>query len=329
MAKMTEAQLSTFTAGYVDALKQAGTYVSSANNLYGLVDKIGKQVTLEGDFKDELPELNGDNLENGKTIEETLIDLVMPTVYGTDGTMSETNATTEGAYDLTPAYPSIEDASYSYSLGRIKAKTTRPYNYIENGCNDSAFAGKLVASINKSLTVSMVETKNAIKRQLLGRVIDKAVAAGLKATVALPVDEETSEAFITQVKNDVEEASFSGEGKSLSGAYIGAAPTLTLFVKKGVMPTVQVKALAGAIQLEQLAIPATIKVVKDFGTLTEDANVWALLADTRGIKLHNSYKAIRVTENGDGDFINFIEHDEDTAFISKHVNFKAYTTTAE
>lgn len=332
MAKLTVSDLKTFTAGYVDASKQAGTWVATTNNLYGLVDKIGKIVTLKGDFSDKLPELEGDELPAGKTIEETMIDLILPTVYGDgvsghiQGVPDSDNATAEGAKDLAPAYPSIESAAYSYSLGRIKTKTTKPFDYVEAGALSAENAAELVSDVMWSLTSSLSVQRYFIKKYLLGNAITKAVTAGLVENVALPTDTQSAENFIEQVKKDVEDASFAGEGKSLSGAFIGASPELVLYVLKGVMPTVQVKALAGAIQKEELAIPCRIKVLDDFGGA--NADVWAFIADPRGIKLHNSYRAIRSKENADGDFVNFVEHENNTGFISKHVYFKAYKKPA-
>lgn len=330
MAKMTLSALKTFAAGYVDASKQAGAWSGSTNNLYGLVDKIGKIVTLKGEFSDKLPELEGDELPFGKTIEETMIDLVLPTVYGASGTVpgvaNEANATAEGAYDIVPQYPSIESAAYSYSLGRIKTKITRPYDFIEAGCQNAEQAANLTGDIMWSLQSSMSLTRFNLKKYLLGNAITKALALAspLATTIAVPSDTATSEAFIKQVKTDVEDASFANEGHCLSGALIGASPRLTLYVKKGVMPTVEVDALAGAFHEEKLAIPAEIKVVDDFGGA--DSKVWAFLVDPRGIKLHNSYRAIRSKENADGDFVNFVEHEDNTGFISKHVYMKVYKT---
>ena len=53
---MTKASLQAFVTSYVDAAKQAGTWTASTNNIYGLLDKIGKQITLEGYVEDKLPE---------------------------------------------------------------------------------------------------------------------------------------------------------------------------------------------------------------------------------------------------------------------------------
>lgn len=326
MAKMTISGLQTFAAGYVASASQAATWSATTNNLYALIDKIGKIVTLKGNFNDSLPELDGDNLEFGKTIEETMIDLILPAVYGNNGIQSEANATTEGAKDIVPQYPTIEAAAYSYNLGRFKCKVTRPYDYVEGGVNNAEQAGRLIADIMWSLESSMSLTRYTMKKYLLGNAITKALAltTPLATTIAVPVDTSTSEAFIKQVKEDVEAASFAGEGKSLSGALIGASPELVLYVKKGVMPVVEVDAIAGAFHREALALPARVKVVDDFGGA--NAKVFALLADPRGIKLHNSYRAIRSVENADGDFVNFVAHEQDTGFISKHVYMKVYKT---
>ena len=166
----------------------------------------------------------------------------------------------------------------------------------------------------------------AKKKQLLGNMAAKAVTAGRSAVLAAPADTQTAEAFIKQIKTDVEAASFASENTSLGGALIGAAPELTLYIKKGVMPTVEVDALAGAFHAENLAIPANIKVVDDFGNA--DAKIYAMLVDPRGIKLHRSYHAVRDQMNGIGDFVNFFDHSENTGFISKNTFVKVYKSQA-
>lgn len=315
MAKMTSAQLATFTASYVDAQKQGGAWNATTNNFVGMLDKVGKQVTLAGSYQDKLPELEGDELPLGKTIEEYFIDLTLPEAFtGVNNT--------EGEKDYKPALPSVEAVSYCYTLGRKKIKTTEPMGNVERACISSEVAGNVTGSIMERLANSMSLTRYACKKQLLGNAGDKAVAAGLVEQVAVPVSDVTGEAFIEQVKKDAEDASFAHEG-GLNGALIGAAPSLTLFVKKGVMPVIQVQTLAGAFNRDELAIPAKIKVVDDFGTQT-NSDVYAILVDDRAIKLHSGYRAVRTSENADGDFMNIVEHFEDTGFISKYAYIKAY-----
>ena len=314
MAKMTISGLQTLAQKYVAAAKQAGTWTNSSNNLYKAIDKIGKMVMLDGQFIDKLPELDGDELPLGKTIEEYFIDLTLPEAYS--------DITTEAGKDKAPALPTVENCSYSYSLGREKIKTTVPYDNVERAARSVEDASNMITKILERLGNSYEMFKFAAKKQLLGNAADKAVTAKLVTTIAKPVDTATSEAFIKQIKQDVETASFPNEG-GLNGSLIGAAPELVLYVKKGVMPIVEVDALAGAFNEGRLAIPAKIKVVDDFGTMT-NTGVYAILVDPRGIKLHRDYHAIRQSENADGDFINYVDHSEHTGFISKNVFIKAY-----
>ena len=314
MAKMTVSGLKTLAQTYVAAAKQAGTWSASTNNMYGAIDKIGKMVMLDGQFIDKLPELDGEELPLGKTIEEYFIDLTLPEAYS--------DITTEGAKDVVPALPTVESCSYSYSLGREKIKTTVPYDNVERASRSVEDASNMIAKVLERLGNSYEMFKFAAKKQLLGNAGDKAVTANLVETIAVPVDTTTGEAFIKQIKEDVETASFAHEG-GLNGSLIGAAPELVLYVKKGVMPSIEVNTLAGAFNKEDLAIPARIKVVDDFGTM-ENTGVYAILVDPRGIKLHRDYHAIRQSENADGDFINYVDHSEHTGFISKNVFIKAY-----
>ena len=325
MAKLTSAQLKAAMQTYVAAAKQAGAWNASTDNFVGLLDKIGKTVQLSGLYNDQLPELDGDNLPLGQTIEEYFIDLTLPTAY--------TDITTEGAKDVVPALPSVEEVCYSYNLGRQKIKTTVPFGNVEKAFNTAEDAANAITDITIKLQNSYDITKYYEKKQLLGNVISKCLAQkttnpDVYKAIAKPVDTATSEAFITQVKADVEDASFAHEG-GLAKAFIGASPELILFVKKSIRPVIQVAALSGAFQRDELAIPAKVKVVEDFGTITggtDGKEVFALLADPRGIKLHNCYNATREAPNADGDFVNYVRHISDTCYCSKYSYMKVYET---
>ena len=314
MAKMTINGLVALAKSYVAAAKQAGTWNATTDNLYTAVDKIGKMIMLDGQFIDKLPELDGDELPLGKTIEEYFIDLTLPEAY--------TNITTEGAKNEVPALPSVEECAYNYTLGREKIKTTVPYDNVERAALNQNDAANMIAKILERLGNSYEMFKFQAKKQLLGNAADKAVAANLVTTIAVPTDTTTGEAFIKAIKGEVEAASFAHEG-GLNGALIGAAPELVLYIKKGVMPSIEVDTMAGAFNEARLAIPARVKVVDDFGTMT-NTDVFALLVDPRGIKLHRGYHAIRTATNADGDFVNYVDHSEHTGFISKNVYIKAF-----
>lgn len=140
--------------------------------------------------------------------------------------------------------------------------------------------------------------------------------------IAKPVDTSTGEAFIKQVKEDLEKASDLSEGHSLNGNSLGAVSNLKLIVKQGMIPSLQVDTMAGAFHSEDLAIPADIVIVKDFGSA--DSKYYAVLMDERGMRLHNTYNATREQINGDGDFLNVFRHLEDTAHVSRNTFIKVY-----
>ena len=318
---MTITDLNTFVSSQVTAAKQAGAWSASTGNILGLLDKVGKQITIDGDFQDKLPEFDGDELPFGKTIEEYFIDLTLPRAY--DST---------GANALAPSYPTVENAAYSYSLGRKVIPTSEPMDNVERAALGSVEASNFISKIVEKLANSRSIYTYAMKKQLLANFGTKAFVAGLKATIAAPVDATTGEAFIKQIKSDVEVASFANE-KSINGQLIGAAPEgeLTLYILKGNMPSIDVDTMAGAFNQDKLAMPCKIKVVDDFGkgVMTTEggsvsANVYAILVDTRGIKLHRGYQAIREQENADGDFMNFFDHSEYTGYLSKNVFVKVY-----
>ena len=312
MAKMTIEGLETFVKTYVDKTKQAGAWVSSTDNLLKLQDKIGKQITLDGSFQDKLPELSGDELPLGKSTEEYMIDLTLPSAF--DPT---------GADNDKPAYPTVEDVAYCYTLGRKKIKTSVPYDNVERAALTAEGAATMTGKIMERIQNSQSLYEYNLKKQLLANMVDK--AAGNATVVALPNTTENAEKAIIAIKSAVEDASFAHEGDSLTaGALIGASPELVLYVKKGFMPQVEVNAFAGAFNKADLAIPATIKVVDDIPCT--DTKVWGVLIDPRGVKLHTGYKAMRSHENADGDFVNYTLHSEFTGFISKYTFVRVFKT---
>lgn len=320
MAKATISQLETIARAYIDANKIAvdAPFVPSVDNIAGLLDKIGKIVTYDNPFIDKLDILDGEDLPFGKTIEEWYQDLVPAVNY--DST---------GANTLAPSDPGYEPVSYSYSLGRKVFKTTERYDNLERAVHSEDEYISLVTMITKRLYDSFTTWKYAAKRELLAKIYNackKAANANvLCQKMDLPVDSTKGEAFIAQVKKDVELASDMNEGHTLNNSSIGASEGLVLFVKQGIMPDVEVNVLAGAFNKDEVAVPAQIKVIKDFG---DAEGVFAILMDVRGAKLHNDYRATRNQLNGEGDFMNYFLHTENTAAYSKNTFVKCYTTEA-
>lgn len=148
------------------------------------------------------------------------------------------------------------------------------------------------------------------------------VVLDLIGEAAMPTDTPTANAFIKQIKKDVEKANDVSEGHSLNGNTIGAVEGLTLIVKQGIIPELEVDSFAGAFNRADLAVPADVVVVRDFGSADED--FFAILLDNRGMRLHNTYMATREDFNGKGDFVNLYRHTEDTATLSRNTFVKVY-----
>lgn len=151
----------------------------------------------------------------------------------------------------------------------------------------------------------------------------------LVSEVAYPEDDATGEAFINQVLDDVEVAEDYSEGHSLNGNTLGGNPEagLVLVVLQGVKPSLKVKTLAGAFHRDELAIPAEMIAVPDFGDA--DSDYFAVLCDARIMRVHNTYRAVRNNENGEGDFLNYFYHTENTAHISRNCFVKVYKKASE
>lgn len=151
------------------------------------------------------------------------------------------------------------------------------------------------------------------------------IALDLVTSIAQPTSDVTGEAFIEQVLKDVEIASDFSEGHSLNGNTLGGNPEagLVLVMKQGIMPSLKVQTLAGAFHREELAIPAEIVVIPNFGDANDD--YYAVLVDRRIMRLHNTYRAVRENMNGQGDFLNMFYHTENTVHVSRNCFVKVYS----
>lgn len=367
MPRLTKAGLLAVITAYVTQAKASGDFEVTRENIAHLIDKIGKQVTLKGSFEDKLPQLDGEELPLGKTIEEFYTDLVSARDY------------TENVAEMNPLGNFKQTARkpfYSKTLGKKVIPITRPYNDIERACISEAMASQVLDEILMDLYASHSQFKYEMKKGIIRtamELIDSAygtnktygvnteyqvadyvkssgkvgvvmehiaangnktfaerVSAGeivvldMKTEIAVPVDTETGEAFIKQVKTDVEAAQFATEGTSLNGALIGAA-SLVLFVKKGVMPSIEVDTIAGAFNKDSLSLNVDVVVVDDFNGYT---NGWALLVDKRALRLHSGWKQTLTQENAAQAWINYFLHTENTAFVSRNCFMKKYVAPA-
>ena len=366
MAKMSYAELKSYVNGVVTTAKLSNdTFNVTRDNIVGLVDKIGKLVTLDSVFAiDKLAQFDGEYLSFGKTIEEWQQDLIMPQDYDSSG-----------AGAMSPHDPTYRPNFYSYTIGRKVIKTTLRNNNIERAVQFVEQFVEISAMQVKRVQDSMSAYRYQVKREMLAKFIDliehayngdsdiatfvtataynegtilkdadtptafgivvkkiptspaiadwaTAVSGGyiivysLITELAKPVDDTTGEAFVQSVKEVVEVAGDLSEGNSLNGNSLGAIEGLTLILRQGIEPVLDVKTLAGAFHQERVSLPANTITLRDFGSASND--VYAVLLDSRGMRLHRTYEATRENMNGDGDFLNIFSHTEDTAWISRN-----------
>lgn len=313
MATLTKDALETAVKTFVDASKQLNdTFTATVDDFTKAVCKIGEMKTLYLPQVDKLPELDGNNLPFGEIIEEFMVNDFLPTDY----------TYVDGGEVKSSPRPTFAEAVYSYPLSDKLFEVGIPYSQFQRASTDAAAYGNLVSSAVSTLDSSTNAWNYAAKRQLLGNVCDKAYSTYHGADTnccstgyGAPKDwdEEASEKFIRAVLNQIEEASDMNES-NLAGHAVAAAPSLTLYVNKKVMPSVKVKALAGAIHKEELAIPAKIKTILDFGKGNDD--VVALLIDDRAVKLHDD---INEVESIAANFVvSTKRHIRQTGYISKY-----------
>lgn len=363
--KFSLEQLKTSVKNIITTAKLSNeNFVVTRENIVGLLDKVGKIGTLDSVYTiDKLARFDGEYLSYGKTIEEWQMDLTMPVDYKPNGETAlaphyptfrpafysytigrqyiptsvannniERAVHNEGEFISVVAmtFKRLEDslAQYRYALKReMIAKLYDLCNI--NLSSLSVFDETLNYNVN-DLVKNDTSAYIVVKKYTGGSVddIDGAIADGylikldLVTKIAKPTDTATGEAFLKQVKKDIEVASDVSEGHSLNGNTLGVTDTLVLLVKQGVMPSIDVDTLAGAFHLDKVAIPVEVIVVKDFGGADEP---YAVLLDSRGLRLHPTYNATRENFNGEGDFLNLFRHTENTAFISRNTFVKFYT----
>ena len=309
MADFTIAELSKAAKAYVDATKQLqGTFTPTVDDFTKTVCKIGEMTTLYLPQVDKLPEMNGNNLPFGETIEEFMVNDFLP----------ETFTYQDGAPKKNAKRATFDQAVYSYALPEQLWELGVPRTQFQRVSLGSRSFTDLVSSTLMTLDSSANAWNYAAKRRLLGNAAKAAVAAGLVSPKAMPVDTQTGEAFIKEIKACVEIASDMNDS-NLAKHPAAAAPSLTLYIKQGVIPSLEVDTMAGAFNEAKLAIPAKIKTVLDFGEIdTEDTSVYAILVDDRAIKLHDDILMVTSDYDGRMNQENFYRHQKQTGFISKY-----------
>ena len=303
---LTLETLKTAAAAYVDATKQLqSAFKPTVDDFTKCVTKIGKMATLYLPIADKLPELDGDNLPYGQIIEEYMVSEFTPEKFVYTDKAGKRNA----------RRATFADAVYSYPLDEQIFELGIPRTQFQRVSLGQQSFSNLVTTTISTMDSSTNAWNYASKRQLIGNMAAEAAKnSKLVSAMAKPTDTATGEAFIKKVKELAEIAKDMND-HNLAGHTCGAAPSLKLYVKQGVMPSLEVDTESGCFQLEKLAMPAEVKTVLDFGNA--DDSIYAILVDERGIKLHSDINVVTTDYDGYMDQDNFWRHLQQTGFISK------------
>lgn len=306
MATLTKEQLQTLAGQYVVATKQLqSTFTPTVDDFTKTVCKIGKMTTVYLPQVDKLEELSGDKLPFGETIEEYMVNDFLPSKY----------EYVDGAGRKNARRATFAEAVYSYPLDQQKFELGVSRTQFQRVSLGQQSFSDMVACTISTLDSSYNAWNYAAKRQLIGNMATEAAKnPSLVSALAKPTDTATGEAFIKKVKELVEIAKDMND-HNLAGHACGAAPSLKLYVKQGVMPSILVDTMAGAFSQEALAIPAEIKTVLDFGTA--DESIYAILVDERALKLHDDINIVTTDYTAEYDQDNYYRLLKQTAYISK------------
>ncbi len=185
MAKLSITQIEAIAKNYLVSNKIANTSFTEAHdNIVGLLDKVGLIKLLDTDFADKLSELNGEDLPLGKTIEEWYQDLILAVDYNQD---------VDGSRALKFYSPTYRPVSYSYTLGKKTIPVSIPNNNVERAVNSYDQLASIVATQTKRIADSTAQWRYAVKRELLGKLCDKAVASYTDATAYVDATTDVTE----------------------------------------------------------------------------------------------------------------------------------------
>lgn len=307
MAQLTISGLQQAAADYVVATKQLQTtFTPTVDDFTKTVCKIGKMFTVYMPITDKLPELSGDQLNFGQTVEE----------YFCKTFIADKFTYADGSPKRNAKRATFAEAVYSYPLDEQIFELGVPRTQFQRVSLGQQSFSDLVADTISTLDSGYNAWQYAAKRQLLGNMATEAAKnSKLVTAITKPTDTATGEKFIKKVK-ELGEIANDMNDHNLAGEVAAAAPALKLYVKQGVIPSLETDVEAGCFQLGKLAMPAEIKTVLDFGNA--DESIYAILVDPRGIKLHDDVNIVTTDYDGYMNQDNFWRHLQSTGVLSRY-----------
>ena len=221
-SQLTLEELKSALTAYIAANKIGNTtFTQTYNNLIGLTDKVGLITSIDTDYTDRLPELDGEDLDEGKTVEEYFQDLILAVAQDRDE---------NGTKALKFYSPTYRKVAWSYELGTKTIPESIPNNDIERAVNNPKQLVSIAAMKNKRMADSRAQWKYGCKRQLIGAAIMKCLdlISGATAYVDATTDVVEGTAYkqgspakyVVAVKSKTHEASDTFAGLIAAGVLI-------------------------------------------------------------------------------------------------------------
>lgn len=253
-----------------------------------LFNKIGLTIFNQYAIQNPLSKYIYGTMSFGDAIEEIGMGLLKgrPMDYGKEG--QSLDPFIKVSPEVKAEYHKIDEPiQYMYSLEtrRIRRAFTE-----ENGI--VRLMGLLAQSLYNSANVdTWVITKNIMSEYIHDKKSGSGypLTADQKVTVATPVDEATSKAFLLAVKNAISSMYFPhGNLNPQKIPKTLNTSDLVLFVRADVMNAIGVTALSAAFNIEQLNLNVTLEQMDDFGPNTDD--VVAILAEKWWLLITQQYE---------------------------------------
>lgn len=157
---------------------------------------------------------------------------------------------------------------------------------------------------------------------------DIVVLDGLVTTLAKPTDSTSGEAFAIALKNLSKLARWKNH-HNLNGALKGKPEGLNCFIEYDNMTNFEVTTLAGAFHEDRLALPTRIREIpcaNGEGYTGLGDGIYALLADSRAIKMHNQINEVTSDFNAQGRFVNYYFTWKPVPFVSANSFLHVFKT---
>ena len=326
----------------------------------GLINKIAATFTIEGDYTEEgLADLDGPEITSGNALEEYFRDFVEPSDFDETGA----NTLAPSYPHEAPVSYSVEQTKQTFKTTERMSGYSQSFNdagemaaYVAGIVRRLYDSETLWKNQLKKELLGIVATAHTLDPQLYSKetastlkigkqvkdndgnfyVVRKAISNNtelatavangqlvkldLATTMPVPSDASTGEAFIKSVKDYVAKFMKPRSGYSLNGNIAGKG-SYKLYIKEGILPSIEVDTMAGAFNQDRLTFGVPVVEVTDFGS---NENVFAMLVDTRGIRVSNVEKLATSQLNGEGAFVNYYLHERPLAHWSPNVKIHVW-----